>query len=57
MSDADLETAFIEAVDSGNVDSVRRLLAERPDLIKTDFGGITPLHAAAGGGNVALQNF
>lgn len=46
MSTEELETLL----DSDNVAETRRLLGEHPELLHTDFGGYTPLHAAAAGG-------
>src|SRR5262249_47535470 len=54
MSTEELETLFIAAVDSGNVAEARRLLGGHPDLLHTDFGGYTPLHAAAADGHLDL---
>jgi cytochrome c len=54
MSAEDLEPIFIETVDSGNVAEARRLLGQHPDLLHTDFGGYTPLHAASADGHLDL---
>lgn len=44
---ASAEEAFIEAVDEGNLDLVRKLLQEKPALIGArDEGGATALHVA-----------
>lgn len=54
MSTEELEALFIEAVDSNNLAETRRLLGEHPELLRTDFGGYTPLHAAAADGHLDL---
>ncbi len=47
---------FIAAVRSNDSAAVKRLLAESPDLVKgADAAGSTPLHHAAGFGNLAMM--
>lgn len=51
-------TSFIAAVRSGDLKQVKTLAAENPDVIKgRDKAGATPLHHAAGFGNIATMEF
>jgi ankyrin repeat protein len=50
-----MDAAFREAVESGHLHEVQELLAAGVDVNAADHGtGLTPLHAAAGAGQLVM---